>query len=107
MMLNSVRWSDVLVDVEEVVRVIGRLHCCEPLVVGAIVCSRTVVIVAGHEVDIAAIAARVGMNSCVVVLHPLDVCLVVGRVRPYSRNDRRKVLVSVSESGLIDADPLS
>ena len=96
-----------MVDVEEVVRVIGRFHCREPLVVGAIVCGRTVVVVAGHEVDIAPIAAREGMNSCVGVLHPLDVGLVVGRVRPYSYNYRGKVLVSMSEDGLVGAAPSS
>ena len=49
--------GDVLVDVKKVVRVIGRLHCCEPRVVGAIVRSRPVVVVAGHEVNVAALAA--------------------------------------------------
>jgi hypothetical protein len=56
----------ILIDAEEIVRVIGRLHCREPLM-GAIVCGRTVIVVAGHETDVAPIAARVGMNSCVVV----------------------------------------
>src|SRR5262245_31816153 len=92
---------------EEVVRVIGRLHGREPLVVGAIVCRRTVIVVAGHEVDVARVAARVGMNGCVVVLYPLDVGCVVGRVGPYSDNHRGKVLVSMSEGGLAGADPLS
>ena len=92
---------------EEVVRVIGRLHRREPLVVGAIVCSRTVVVVAGHEVDVTGIGARVGMNGCVVVLHPPDVDLVVRRVGPDSHNHRSEVLVSMSEGGLVGADPLS
>src|SRR5215475_6007860 len=45
------------------------------------------------------------MNSCLVVLHPFDVGLVVGGVRPYSHNFRGKVLVSISEGGLLGADP--
>lgn len=102
-----VRRSDVLVDVKEVVRVVGRLRCCEPRVVGAIVRRRSVVVVAGHEVDVTAFAARVGMNGCVVVLHPPDVGLVIGRVRPDSHDHRGKALVPVSEGGLVGADPLS
>src|SRR5262245_52251182 len=47
------------------------------------------------------------MNGGVVVLHPLDIGLVVRRVRPYSCYYRGKVLVSMSEGGLIGADPLS
>src|SRR5687767_7414808 len=102
-----VRRSDILVNVKEVVRVIRRLHCCEPLVVGAMVCRRTMVVVAGHEIDIASIAGRVGMNSCVIVLHPLNVGLVIGRVWPDSHDHRGKALVPVSEGGLVGADPLS
>src|SRR6185437_7418793 len=71
-------WRDVLVDVKEVVWVIGRLHCGEPLVV----VGSTVVVVAGHEVDVAPAAARVGMDGSVVVPHPLGVGFVVGGVRP-------------------------
>lgn len=63
MTLNSVRRSDVPVDVEEVIRAIGRLRCREPLGVRAMVCGRPVVVVAGHEVDVALIAARVGINA--------------------------------------------
>src|SRR5262245_40850841 len=47
------------------------------------------------------------MNSRIVVLHPLDVGLVIGRVRPDSHDYRGKALVPVSEGGLVGADPLS
>ncbi len=105
-LLPGVRWKNVLVYVKDVVRVVGRLHRGQPFVTGAVVCRRTVVIVVGHEVDITAIAARMGMDGVVVVLHPLDVGLVVGRVIPDPSNDRREILVPVPKGRLVGADTL-
>ncbi len=65
--LAGIHRNNVLVDVKEIVRVVRRFHRRQPFVIGTIVGRRTIIIVAGHEVDVTALAARIRMNGFVTV----------------------------------------
>src|SRR6202022_3047167 len=66
----------------------------------------SVVVVVGHEVDVATLVARVGVDGGVVVAHPGRVCLVVGRIGPHAGDDGGKAHVPVTERRLVGADPM-
>src|SRR3972149_1767140 len=96
---------DVLVQVEQVVRVVLPLDLEETLVVALVVRLDALLVVLGHEVDVPALL-RVRRRGPVVVAHPLDVGLVVGRIRPRSGDDGGEGGITVRAGGRIGGDPV-
>src|SRR5664280_3516467 len=72
---------DVLVEVEQVVRVVAPLCLQQPRVVAAVVLHHSRLVIPGREVDIA-IGLRVRRDRGVVLLDPGGVRPVVGRIWP-------------------------
>ena len=74
----------------------------QPVVVAPVVVLDPVLVVAGHEVDV---AARLGVRRgrVVVVAHPRGVRLVVGGVRPHAGDHGGEVRVAVGEGGRVGA----
>src|SRR5262245_35202634 len=77
----SAGWRDVLVEVEQVARVVVPLDGGELVVVAAVVVVDPATVVVGHEVDV---AAWLCVRSCSVVVlsHPPDSIVVECRVLP-------------------------
>ena len=94
------RRTHVLVQVEQVARVVFRLDRREAAVVVLVVLLHATFVVAGHEVDVAA-GQGVGLEGLVVVLDPRDVLVVVGGVRPHAGDHRRELGVAVRERGCV------
>src|SRR5262249_28915841 len=96
----SARRHDVLVQGEGVVGVVGPLDPGEAVVAAPEVGLDPAGVIGGHEVDVAALAARPGVHGVVVVPHPPGVGLVVGRVGPGADDDLGERLVPVAEGRL-------
>src|SRR3954451_22337873 len=77
---------DVLVQVEQVVRVVAALDLAQPVVVRAVVVAGAGLLVGRGEVDVpAGLGVRRGRR--VVLPHPVGVALVVGPVGPHAGDD--------------------
>src|SRR5215207_8128381 len=97
---------DVLVHPEEVVRVVATFDLGEAVVVLAVVGTDPALIVAGHEVDVAALLG-VGRNRLGVPAAPFDVRRGVGGVGPTRAEAYGEVGVPVGEGGLLRRDAVA
>src|SRR5215216_2009936 len=95
---------DVVVEVEDVVRVVPPLYLAEPLVVRAIGCADGILSLIVAEVVEPAAGAEVGLHRRERLAAPRDVRLGVGRVRPDGGDKEVPAFVAVRDRSLGRAD---
>src|SRR5215207_4414079 len=95
---------DVVVEVEDVVRVVPALYLAEPVVVRAVRCADGVLSLIVAEVVEPATGAEMRSHRRERLAAPRDVRLAVGRVRPNGGDEEIPAFVAVRDRGLAHAD---
>src|SRR6266702_5322183 len=92
-------WLDILIHVEQIAWVIGRLDLSQAVVVVAVRRLYLILPLIHHHIDIAS-TCRIRMQCHPVVLGPLDHALVVGRIGINPDNNLCEIGITETERGV-------